>query len=414
MLTVLQALAYYYMRVLIYRPAVCSNLGSKGATAVIAVGESSKSIIQIIQLLEERSMSFSFCLNKADTLMLCGMSLLCQTIGLKRESPILKDNEKLVNSVAKILDKTKAPGSIDFKRIAALLITVDEPAPQSLPTPPRQSPEAYVAAPPTYRTTPPTPRRTSSSLGLHTGASVSETDLLLQQEKLRRMTNPQQQHHHQYQAAEQYRVRARQSFDGPPRTDALGSSRRGGDHRLSMSHLQTAMMARPPSKQHLDYLSLQSTPPSQPASPVQARAQQQQRQAQQAQQSQLYDAIPRNGAPPGVSAVEWESLLGSIETGQLNIFDGLYGNLAGGGLAETPTTTTGSWSPESWDLSGFNLGDYGRGSVTTLSMSEESLSSTGGEDMDVGQGGLGNLDYGGGVLAVGGPGDWEGLDGFGL
>ncbi|KAK1828116.1 hypothetical protein QBC39DRAFT_375031 [Podospora conica] len=38
------------------------------------------------------------------------MSLLCQTLGLKRESPILRDNEKLVNRVAK---KIKPPPDSD-------------------------------------------------------------------------------------------------------------------------------------------------------------------------------------------------------------------------------------------------------------------------------------------------------------
>ena len=111
-------MAYYYIRTLILRPAVGSSLGQKAAPALISIGESSKHIIQIVQLLEERRMSFSFCLNKADVVILCGMTLLYQGLDLKQDSRLLKDSERLVNAVIKLTDKLKAPGSYDFKRVA--------------------------------------------------------------------------------------------------------------------------------------------------------------------------------------------------------------------------------------------------------------------------------------------------------
>jgi hypothetical protein len=49
-------------------------LGPKAAPALISLGDSSKHIIQIIELLEERNMSFSFCLNKEDTLIQSAMA----------------------------------------------------------------------------------------------------------------------------------------------------------------------------------------------------------------------------------------------------------------------------------------------------------------------------------------------------
>ncbi|KAK0719734.1 fungal-specific transcription factor domain-containing protein [Lasiosphaeris hirsuta] len=426
----LLALAYYYIRILIFRPAVSSSLGQKAAPALISICESSKSIIQIVQLLEERSMCFSFCLNKSDTLILCGMSLLYQTLGLKHDSKVLRENERLTNVVIKIVDKAKAPGSYDFKRVAGLLVTIDEPLPQSLPTPPRQSPDTCMAAPPTHRTSPPaqpTGNRMHNPLGIHVGASASETDLLLQQEKLRRMTMPQLSQQH---GSEQYRARSRQSFDSLPRQDASVGRR---DHRLSLSRVQAAqaaMIARVSptpganAKQNLDYLSLSSTPQSQPASPIQARGQQH---ATQAQQGQLY-AQHQKGS--NASTAEWDALLGSIESGQLNVYDAIYGG-AGMSLAETTpmsAATATSWSPDSWDLSGFNLGDFGPGSATAqsvLSLSEDSLSS--GDDLAPsemsGVRGLSlDLDFGraGGMMGHGhhGPGDGgfvlEGLDNFGL
>jgi len=353
------------------------------------VSEASKHIIQIVQLLEERSMSFSFCLNKSDTLILSGMALLFQTVGLKQDSKVLKDNEKLTNAVIKIVEKAKAPGSYDFKRVAGLLVTVDEPLPQSLPTPPRNSPDLSIIAPPTLRTSPPAPmpaQRMQHTIGLHPNASVSETDLLLQQEKLRRMTMPPaiQQH-----GAEQYRARSRQSFDGASRHDSAMARR---DHRLSMSQMQVAQVAmmtraspgsgRTP-KQNLDFLSLNPTPQSQqsqPSSPVQARG-------QHLQQSQFHAQLQQQKA--SVSPAEWDALLGSIENGQMNLYDAIYGGP--GSIALTEASS--SWSPEPWDLSGFNLGDFGPGSATThsvLSLSEDSLSPA--EDLAPSEIGLG-LDF---------------------
>jgi len=422
----LLALAYYYMKILIYRPAVSSSLGDKAAPAMISVGESSKHIIQIVQLLEERSMSFSFCLNRSDILILCGMALLYQTLDLKHDSKVLKDNEKLANVVIKIVEKAKTPGSLDFKRVAGLLVVVDEPTPQSLPTPPGQSPDASMAAPPTYRTSPPASlaphSRKQMPLGLHATASASETDLLLQQEKLRRMTMPVAQQQH---GSDQYSVRSRQSFDSISRHESPIAQR---DHRVSMGQVQAAqaaMLARvssasaAPGQQNLDYLALSSTPQSQPPSPAQSRAQHRPQQTQrQVHQAQLYSQLQQKAAT--VSNAEWDSLLGSIEGGQMNLYDTLYGG-PGMHLPETPISSTArsggaaTWSPEPWDLTGFNLGDFAPGSATThsvLSLSEESLSS--GEDLAQSEIGLsvGSLDFRGGMTTGCGTTDGYVLDGF--
>ncbi|KAL2131913.1 hypothetical protein VTI74DRAFT_4440 [Chaetomium olivicolor] len=389
------ALAYYYTRTLIYRPAVTSGLGPKVAPALISVGESSKHIIQIIQLLEERNMSFSFCMNKADILVLCGMALLYQTMDLKQESKLLRDNEKLVNEVIKAADKAKAPGIYDLKRVAGMLVTVDEPPPQSLPTPPRQSPDTCIVAPPAQRVSPTTTHKQHPTLGRHIAASMSEADLLLQQEKLRRMTVQQ----HAQQRGEQLTPRSRGSFDGTRPTIPLAQR----DHRLSLSHAQAAqaaMLARlstsPNTKQTIDYLNLDSR--SQPSSPVQARGGPHPA-VTQAQQAHLYAQLQKGSS---VSTAEWEALLGSIDSGQLNVYDAIYGG-PGLALADTPVSTASAvtaaaWSPDSWDLTGFNLGDFGSGSGSShsvVSLSEDGLS-TSDDLVSVGSA----MDFRGGMIPV--------------
>ncbi|KAJ4306242.1 DNA-binding transcription factor cat8 [Collariella sp. IMI 366227] len=404
------ALAYYYTRTLIYRPAVTSSLGQKAAPAVMAVSESSKHIIQIIQLLEERGMSFSFCLNKADTLVLCGMVLLYQTMDLKQDSKMLRDHEKLVNAVIKAADKAKAPGVYDFKRVAGMLVTVDEPPPQSLPTPPRQSPDTCISGLPAQRSSPTTTHKPHPTLGRHLAASMSETDLLLQQEKLRRMTVA----HHQ-QRNEQLTPRSRGSFDSPRPTIPLAQR----DHRLSLSHAhaaQAAMLARlsgspNATKQTLDY-HLHLDARSQSSSPVHTRGPQHPS-ITQAQQAHLYAQLQKGSS---VSTAEWEALLGSIDSGQLNVYDAIYGG-PGLALADGPVSAGATaqqaptaWSPDSWDLTGFNLGDFGSGSGgsshSVVSMSEDGLS-TSDDLVSVGSA----MDFRGGMMPVTTTADGYVLDG---
>ncbi|SPQ22048.1 36e28dae-8078-45dc-93b3-841080b01147 [Thermothielavioides terrestris] len=405
------ALAYYYIRTLIFRPAVTSSLGPKAAPALISVGESSKHMIQIIQLLEERNMSFSFCLNKADTLVLCGMVLLYQTMDLKQDSKLLKDNEKLVNAIIKAAEKAKAPGCYSLKKVAGTLITIDEPPPQSLPTPSSQSPDTCLAAPPPMRTSSTTSHKAHPTLGRQLAASMSETDLLAQQEKLRRMTMSA---HVQQRAAGPLPARSRGSFDSP--RPALPLSQR--DHRLSLSQAQAAqaaMLARlstsPNARQAMDYLHLDSR--SQPTSPVHARGPYPS--TTHAQQAHLYTQLHKGS---GVSTAEWEALLGSIEGGQLNVYDAIYGG-PGLALAETPvsatTATPAAWSPDSWDLTGLHLGDYappGTGSShSVVSLSEDGLSSS--DDLIS----VGSMDFRNPLIPASTTADGyvlDGLDGFGL
>ncbi|KAK4248760.1 fungal-specific transcription factor domain-containing protein [Corynascus novoguineensis] len=406
------ALAYYYTRTLIFRPAVTSSLGPKAAPALIAVSDASKHIIQIIQLLEERSMSYSLCLNKADTLVLCGMVLLFQTMDLKQDSKMLKENEKLVNDVLKAADKAKAPGCYDLKRIAGMLITVDEPPPQSLPTPPRQSPDACLTALPTQRPSATAAHKPQSTVGRHIAASISETDLLMQQEKLRRMTMP----HPPQPRTDQMHARPRGSFDSQRPSVPLAQR----DHRLSLSQAhaaQAAMLARLSTSPHtkhqaIEYLHLDSQ--SQPDSPVHPRGGSggAHPSVTHSQQAQLYSQLHKGS---NVSTAEWEALLGSIEGGHLNVYDAIYGG-PGLNIAETQTTpvsatppattttataTNDAWSPDSWDLTGFSLGDFGSAATTgsshsVVSLSEDGLSSS--EDMgSVGSTTAAGMDFRGGM-----------------
>lgn len=353
----------------------------------MSVSDSSKHIIQICQLLEERSMSFSFCLNKADLLMLCGMVLLYQGLELRQESKLLKDNEKVVNAVLKTIGRMKASVVYDFRRVADLLVKIEEPQ-QALPTPPGNSPDPTTRRSPQKGSPVSKPKKKPSpqinqpsqfSLGRH--SSVSETDLLAQQEKLKRVVMPSMTQVPGPRGTDAHRSSSRSSLDSArPNTTSLLQRR---DQRLSMS--QAAMIARvsPAQKPNLDYLALgnplpQHSPPSpvhnNPPQPHAALV------SPGASAPSFYTPVQPSQKPSasGISASEWEALLGPMDGGQSNLYDTMY---CGPQLPlDTPVTSAvdGSWSPESLDLSTFNLGDFGNPNGSSLS--EESLSSVSGGD----------------------------------
>lgn len=114
----LLSLTYHYIRSLIQRPAVCASLGARSQSPMLSMASSSKHMIQLVQLLDERGMSFSFCLNRDELLVLCGFGLLFQGLNLNPASKMLKDNGKMLSAVTSLLRKSNAPCASEFERIS--------------------------------------------------------------------------------------------------------------------------------------------------------------------------------------------------------------------------------------------------------------------------------------------------------
>lgn len=119
-----QALLYHFIRILIHRPAICATLGSKAASSINAVASSSKDIIRIVQLLEERGKSFSFCLNKNELLLSCGFGLLFQGVDLSPKGKPIQDSRRLICSVLKMLERNRSSCAGHFKEIACAMLTM--------------------------------------------------------------------------------------------------------------------------------------------------------------------------------------------------------------------------------------------------------------------------------------------------
>lgn len=368
------ALAYYYIRTLIFRPAVGSALGPKAAPALMTIADASKHIVQITELLEERNLSFSFCLNKCDLLAMCAMTLLYQVVDLKPESKVTKDNERLVNSVMKTLDRYKAPGSIDLRKVAKILIQVDG----AVRSPSVSSQSSQSSSKSGHGQS----RRKSGS------SSKGSGHMNRKHESSRRMTAP-----NLPPATALSNSSGRQSFEIVSPESVLN----GQDPLcLGLSDGMTPTSTSAPPKHNLDYLSLGNTPSgSRPATP--SRSRQRSAPTLMAHQTQVMSNAQMAAKMAGVSSNEWEALLGTMDGGLHNVYDAIYG---GSTLISEPalSTTGGSsseWSPDSWDLSSFTLdGAMGAGRQapqSVLSMSEESLSS--GEDLGASDLGLNAADY---------------------
>ncbi|KAL6715565.1 DNA-binding transcription factor cat8 [Lecanora helva] len=121
----LLSLGYHYIRTLVHRPVVGSSLGNKASSSIVALAQSSKHILQIIQLLEERRMSFSLCVNKNEMLLLAGFGLLFQGLNLDRKSKLVQDSQRLLCSIIEILERREADCAAEFKKVTCAMISIE-------------------------------------------------------------------------------------------------------------------------------------------------------------------------------------------------------------------------------------------------------------------------------------------------
>ncbi|KAH8147577.1 uncharacterized protein LAJ45_08404 [Morchella importuna] len=126
----LLVLSYHYIRVLIHRPVVGSTLQQKSNASLHAIRESSKCIVQIVQLLTERKLGFSFCLNKAKILVLAGFILLYSSAECPQDSSLAKENQKLIIGMLKELESCSPTLYTEFKPIATSIVKLETQTPR--------------------------------------------------------------------------------------------------------------------------------------------------------------------------------------------------------------------------------------------------------------------------------------------
>ena len=95
-------------------------------------------------------MSFSFCLNKNELLLLAGFGLLFQGLSSDRKGRLVQDSQSLVCSIIETLERNAATGASEFKRIACAMISVkgnQKGKGSSDRTAGRRKSDGYMAAP---------------------------------------------------------------------------------------------------------------------------------------------------------------------------------------------------------------------------------------------------------------------------
>jgi hypothetical protein len=342
----------------------------------------------------------------------------------------MKDGQRQVCIVVKCLEKANAPGALDFRRLAASMISGDSPSNVY-----RQSTDTKIHASATIKS-PPSPD-ISRKLPVQQSsryskiACSSETDLLQhQKEPSRRATLPYSTYKHRNISQSSL-----DSFhsDSPISRREYGSSVSQMPTPASMRS-QSSSCISPKSKPNLDYLSLSGTGTpvsSQTHYHVPLRTSSSHKLPVHTPNfpTQLAAAPTPSTSQNKISSVtpaEWEySLLSALDSGDSNIYDAVYGgpsisltsplpnpsyhivnsvtsntthhhsNSADlsisdhapltGTISNTSSSGYGDWSPESWDMTGsmqFNDMDLSSAphAQSVLSFSEESLSS--GDDLE--------------------------------
>lgn len=335
-------MAYHHVRSLIYRPAVIANIGDKGSSAVVAVGDAAKHIIQIVQLLDERKLSFSLCLNRNEVLTLAGFGLLFQMLNLDRDGKLIKDCNRLVCSVMEMLERGSATGAIEFRRVGCSLISVPRADRVPMASLSRHNSEPNMAAHDSFRATTqslkaiaarfsPTAQKasradgsesrratiSSPAPGLSNGSSSSLSSIV--------------------------------SESSAPRSEPALSPL---SHRASLSLYTKRRNLMQQQNASLDYMSFAVDPLAN------------------------YAAGAQSTNKSEVSPADWERLLSSLDNGQTNIYDTIYGGPPVDALADVPPLSAGAETNLTWSPGVWNWNQFAEQAPTqsVLSFSDDSLS----------------------------------------
>ncbi|ORY13188.1 transcriptional activator protein-like protein acu-15 [Clohesyomyces aquaticus] len=344
------SLAYHQIRSLVYRPAVVANLGDKSSSATVALGDACKHIVQIVQLLDERKLSFSFCLNRNEVLVQSGFGLLFHTLNLDRDGKLIKDSHRLVCSVIEMLEAGSAAGHVEFRRLGCSMITIPRAEQIPLPSISRHNSEGAMRAPlDTFRAT------QKSLKAIAARFSPAAVKARQESNEPRRATLPHISssvgHHANQSSASLHSIRSEPGARSEPTLSPMS-------HRSSLDRSSLAMFSKRRGSNairqnpNIDYLSFGPDPLAN------------------------YPLGTMNGKE--VSASDWERLLSSLDNGQTNIYDTIYGGPPADALLDCPPLSAGAetnltWSPNVWNWSGGYTQDAPPQSV--LSFSDESLTS---------------------------------------
>lgn len=336
-----------------YRPAVVAHLGDKASSAVVAVGDACKHIVQIVELLDERKLSFSFCLNRNEVLVQAGFGLLFQTLSLAREGKLIKDSNRLVCSVMDMLERGNATGYTEFRRVGCGIVAVPRVKQMSAPSLSRNNSDSNMGAPlDTFRAT----QKSLKALAARFSPSAMKATRPESQEP-RRATLPALSPH--VGSHPNHSSSSLSSIRSEPPVARSEPTLSPLSHRASFSMPNKRRPSQPASQQqqqrNIDYLSFATDP--------------------------LASYAMQNNNPAiktEVSSSDWERLLSSLDNGQTNIYDTIYGGPPADALVDVAPLSTSADSSATWSPNVWNWGSYSSEAPppqSVLSFSDESLTS---------------------------------------
>ena len=308
--------------------------------------------------MDERKLSFAFCLNKNELLVQAGFGLLFQTLDLDQEGKLIKDCQRLVCSVIEMLERGGATGASEFRRVGCSVISISRADKNPPPSIPRNNPEGSMAAPQeTFRAA----QKQLKAIASRFSPSVTKHARHDPKEP-RRATlanlSPSLGHHNNQSSASISSIRSEPlSARSEPTLSPL-------THRPSITtHTKTCKSSSSLHQNpNIDYLSF--GPDLLSSYPF---------------------AIDSSGKAE-VSSTDWERLLSSIDNGQTNIHDTIYGGQPVDALIDMLPLSAGAESHLTWPPGVWGLGATDQQPPqSVLSFSDESFTS--GEE-------FGNCDYG--------------------
>lgn len=235
------------------------------------MSDSSKHIIQILQLLDERRLCPSVSINRKEIVLVSGLGLLWQTMALKRDSKLAKESQKLIFTIIDQLKSESITAAAEFSVVAGLLVSLDVGKggvkPQEVSTQPQRTAKS--------------PKKQMQSWKQRLAASMA----------------PQQ-----------------QKQDSPSRRATICGANPSIDQRHIRSSSQTSLPSKTEHFHDAQYSpggTYQVAPSSAASYDDQARA--------------MSVSGPSDIPAGAITVADWEFVLSDMDRGYSNIFTGIYG-----------------------------------------------------------------------------------------
>lgn len=313
---------------------------------MIALADSAKHTVQILDLLDERRMNYTFPFNKSELLLSAGFSLLWQCLELPDESKLVKDNQKSLTLLSSMLNRDSVIAGSEFEGIAGSFVTI-----------------ARKSATP------------STAKLIHIDSHAARL--------LDAMPAPEPKHRSPRKQLQAIASRF-SSFNNKVKAE-------DAPRRATVPLIAASASASPYNRTH----STLSLPTTRTAPILQVTSPRKPRSIEMSPDMNL-DYMPIGEementssttmpAKPQMNDSAWEKLLTNIDSGHSSIYNGVYGSVSPGENPlhrhhTDPTVATGQdWAQEAWTVSDIDLATKGAVPRSVLSFSEESLTS--GEDL---------------------------------